>query len=232
MKIGMEMKLSAIAAIVVISFLYACSPMNKKYDRRCYKEDLKEIQSFGTAERDVLLLEYYIEKGDSLKIKNMKNITYGQLLEMAKNDKMRREINSFEKMDSIEAKKNSILVKKNLYKNILTVRMISHTVVKTDDGDGEFIVRLILNNYGEKGIKAFKGNILFTDLLGEVVKKTELKCDEPLESKESRTIYSRIKYNKNNESDRILEEMESEKINLIFEPLKIIFNDGFVWENI
>jgi hypothetical protein len=209
---------------LLILLLNSCGPMDKKFSRKEYKDDLKEIKNTGIPERDIILLEYYLSKADSTKI--AKGTTYKELLEMARNEKMKREIGKFIKEDSTKTIIGLQKQKNELVNNIITVSLVSIDLIKTDSADWEFKSSLNIFNKGNKDINAFKGIITFRDIFGETIRKEEFKYDMILKAGVIKSYNYILNYNKKNAADQMLAESEEEKIVFQFEPSKIIFIDG------
>lgn len=205
--------------------LVSCGPLDKKYNRNQYKEDLTEIRKTGAPERDILLLDYYIEKVINDSGRFTEGTTYKQILDKALNEKMKRELSEFRKRDSITAANSAVDKKEAQLKKVINVTLVSVALLKADDGSGEFTVLLNIQNNENKAVKAFKGIISFLDPLGEVIKKEEFKYDAVLKAKELKAYYYKMNYNEKIEGDQKLGDMESEKIGFTFNPVKIVFTD-------
>jgi hypothetical protein len=212
--------------LLMLAFLFAsCGPLNKQYNKNTFHNDLKEIKETGIPEEDTILLNYYIKNALVNGKKIDSNATYKQLLEKAKTEKTKREINAFMKEDSIKNASLKEKTKADELKKIISVAFVSVAATTSDQG-GEFTILLNIQNNGAKNIKAFKGIMIFYDLFGAVIKKYELKYNLIVNAKEAKTYYYRTKFNDKIESDVALSEMDEENIHFVFEPVQILFLDG------
>jgi hypothetical protein len=205
--------------------LVSCGPMNKRYNTKTYKNDIKEIKETGVSDGDTLLLSYYIQRANAKKEKIDSNSTYKELLEKARTEKMRREIKAFAYEDSAKATHQQEKARADELKKILSVAFVSVAVL-TSDAESEFTILLNIQNNGTKNIKAFKGTMTFYDLFGAAVKRYELKYDMQVNAKEIKSYYFKTKYNDKSESDIALSEMDEAGIRFVFQPQQILFLDG------
>lgn len=181
--------LGSFLALVAFS---ACNPLDKNYNRYTVEADYKKIIEVNEKEIDstqaAMFAEYLVKHGLMEKVKPSSHHTYRDFF----NDAMRQK----EKMDR-EALENAQLMKANdpqarldAIKKTLGVT-ISDTVAgskpKPKPGN-KMTWELTFVNLGQKNLKAFRGYIKFSDILGNEVAMVPVNVYKPLNAGDTLSV--------------------------------------------
>jgi hypothetical protein len=214
------MKLTYILALLF--FLIAgCTPLGKKYNKLTVNQDIKDIKEYGASASDVALLKFYIDNKDFRKVEINPNTTYEDLLEQAKLSLIGWELNDIK----IELKKIQEYALADSMRNIISIILISKDY--NDTGFKEFLqMKFNIHNNSEKDIKAFKGDLVFRNVFGDVLKKFGIECDILIASHQAIMYDAQVKYDPYVDSDSKFLDAAVEDLQFKFDPKLILFDDG------
>lgn len=214
--------------ILCILLLAGCaSPLDRKYSESTLEEDAKAIKS-KLDSNDANLLMGNLIRLTMLK-KDMTKMTYREIIEDGK--AWKREL------EKKEASEKALREKAEL-EEADRFRRLSEAVAvacyqkgyKTANYDDYITYAFAIQNKSEKGIRAIKGEIVFTDLFDDEISKLGFTYDQPIGSNSTVKWNATSEYNQFKESDRSLKNKELKDIKVIWKPEKIIFEDGSTLE--
>ncbi len=208
-----------------ILIFVSCSPLDKDYNPRNLKDDLTDIEEMGIPQSDLILLEGYLETQKMNNLTIDTTLSYEELLEKARTEKITLEVEWYKNHLT-----KTILEKKNQQTLDSLNSFFSLTLldkyVDTDAYRDYINVILNIENKSKIEIKGLRGTMNFYDLFGDLIKKSELKCDDPIPPKQSIQFTSRIVFNALLETDIVLMEKDKTKFYLVFKPTTILLANG------
>jgi hypothetical protein len=209
---------------LAVFLIAGCSPLDKKYSSLTVSQDLKDIKDYGASSADTALLHFFIDNKNFRKIDIKLNITYKQLLEQARFTLMNRELNDIKIYDETALKTAFVQAKIDSMRNVISTSLVS----KDNNNDFNDIIQMKFNihNNSEKDIRAFKGDIIFKDVFGDVLKKYDIECDILIAAHQAIMYNAQIKYDQFLDSDIKLLNAEVSDIQFVFDPKFILFDDG------
>ena len=211
--------------VCLLLLLSGCSPLGKKYNSSTINQDLKDIKDYGASSADTALLRFYIDNNNFRGTDIKPNATYKELLEQARFAFMSRELNDIKINDEIALQKVKEQAKMDSMRNVISVSLVSK-----DDNDSGFsdIIQMKFNvhNNGEKDIRAFRGDITFKDVFGDVLKKYDMECDILIAAHQAIMYNAQVKYDQLIDSDVKLLNADITDIQFVFNPKLILFDDG------
>jgi hypothetical protein len=211
--------------LIILVFVIACSPLDRDYNPKTVKEDLKTLREIGVPEYNVLLLEGYIKGQNMNDLDIDSTLTYEELLEVAKTEKMRLEMNWYINNLSKTLKQNREEKSIDSLNSFFTMTLMD----KSYDGDAfkDYIsIELNITNKSKANLKGLKGILIFYDLFGDVLKKSEIKCDIALPAGQSILFNARLPFNTLIDKDIELYQMDKSQFTIKFIPSEILFSDG------
>lgn len=87
-------------------------------------------------------------------------------------------------------------------------------------------IAFVFENKSNKDIKAFKGEAIFKDAFGEIIRKIGLTYDEGIKAGQKKNWYGEIQYNQFMEGHGKFRDTELENMKFEWKPKAIIFADG------
>lgn len=87
-------------------------------------------------------------------------------------------------------------------------------------------ITFVFENKGNKDIKAFKGEAVFKDAFGELIKKSNLTYDEGIKAGQKMNWNGSMKYNQFMDDHKKFRDTELENMKFEWRPKAIIFTDG------
>lgn len=87
-------------------------------------------------------------------------------------------------------------------------------------------ISVIFTNVSGSDIRAFDGNMVFTDILGNKIMDPRVVITEPLKAGANKAWTGEISFNKYSASDRKLASEKLENIRMEFSESKVLFSDG------
>lgn len=204
---------------VIAIILIACSnPLDKKFNKETAKEDFKTL---GLDSADNMLLAGALVKL-TLEQEDLTQMTYRDILEYGKNLKDEQEKKKAEEKALAEAaaKAEEERVKK-LYETA------DVTVVEkgfySEDHEWYVSFGFAVDNKVDKNIEVIEGNIVFSDLQDNEIKRISFDCDKPVAGHETINWTESVVYNKFIDSDVILKDKELKDLKVTWIPKKIVF---------
>lgn len=220
-----EMKnvMSLSKMLLLVMVLASCNnPMSKNYSRATYIQDMDAIrESSKISFDDIDLLTRYVAlsriAGNELEGK-----TYREILVKIKDI---RKANT-DQADLQTMEKDAARERMNPY---ITVALSGKNYSKVNNKDC-LIYTVIFQNQTAKNIKMVVGSISINDLLDREIIDIPIVLDEPLKANATEKKIYTVDYNNNNESDRSIRLKELVDLRILWNPLKIIFDNGTVVE--
>ena len=213
--------------IIILSLLLlvsSCAPLDRKYDNKTLQADLTAIKETGTPEQDVLLLNYYIQSRLMNKDTIQAGITYNDLLEQARIEKMQRDVQAMKQKDYENIMNIEKKTQVDSMKQIISVTLLSKNLTETDFREF-FSIGLKIENHSYENIKGLKGKMIFTDVFGDTIKTAELKYTSVLENYNFVFYNAQVNYDPYSEPDINLLNAQVNNIKLLFEPEMILFDN-------
>ncbi|MBY0360160.1 MAG: hypothetical protein K2W82_19310 [Candidatus Obscuribacterales bacterium] len=87
-------------------------------------------------------------------------------------------------------------------------------------------LKVAYENHSNKDIRGFKGTVVFNDLFGKLIAKSNLQEDEILPAGKAKKVALTIDYNQFLDTDTRLKTTELKNMNITWEPDTILFTDG------
>jgi hypothetical protein len=217
--------MKTLLTLCLLVLISGCSPLDKKYNNSTLTQDLKDIKDYGVSGSDTALLRFYIENKSFRKTDIQPNTTYKKLLELSRSAFTSRVLNDIKANDEVSLKKSLEQAKTDSMRNIISVSLFSKDY--NDNGFKESIqMKFNLHNNGEKDIRAFKGEIIFKDVFGDILKKYNMECDVLIAAHQAIVYNAQIKYDQLLDSDVKLLNSDISDIQFVFDPKLILFDDG------
>lgn len=210
--------------LISLAFLAACtSPLEKSYSEETFEQDTKELEAqLDTADLQLLV-------GSILRLsfegKDMSSMTYSEILENGKQWKAEQ--------DRIEAEQKALQEKAareeaeriERLQNAVMVTCYKKSYVEVDYQD-YITYGLAIENKTDKGIRAVKGILRFTDLFDDEISSIRFTYDERIAAGATAKWNAQTDYNQFIDEDVALRNKDLEDMKIVWEPIKIIFEDG------
>lgn len=204
---------------VAILFLISCNnPLHRTYSASTYESDMEAIRkSDKVSDEDAILLTQYIVLA-KLAGNSVEGKTYDDLLDKIKNFQQKTSELSAKETFEKEAKR------KRLYP-LLEVNLLDKTFTKL--GNKNVIAYTVsFKNTGRIKIKTIQGKLVINDLMEKPVTSLNVLLDEDIMPERTlRKIY-KIDYNDSDENDRRMRSKDLFDIRAVWDPEKIIFDNG------
>lgn len=210
--------------LISLAFLAACtSPLEKTYSEETFEQDSKELKAqLDTADLQLLV-------GSILRLsfegKDMSSMTYGEILENGKDWKAEQ--------DRLEAEQKALQEKaareeaeriKRL-QNAVMVTCFKKSYMEVDYQD-YLTYGFAIENKTDKEIRAIKGVLRFTDLFDDEISTIRFTYDERIAAGATNTWNAQTDYNQFKDEDVTLRNKDLEDLKIVWEPIKVIFEDG------
>ncbi|TRO65487.1 hypothetical protein [Christiangramia sabulilitoris] len=209
--------------LVLGLIMISCSsPLDKNYNKETMQEDLKQIGESGNVDDDEkkLIAGWIFKSG--LTGESLEGKSYSDILEEAKNYKKEQEELAARAQKEEEERRSKLGA-------ALTVAMY-------DKGYEEFRYQeyltygLAFKNKSDKNIRAFKGSLSIKDLFDTEIKSINLTIDDPIKAGETHKATYTTDYNQFMDSDSRLKNKDLDDLVIVWNPEKIIFDDGTTLE--
>lgn len=164
--------------ISLIGLLWSCSsPLDKKFSEETSEKDIKEIKSELDSTELMLLAGSMIRL--QMTGEKLEEMTYREILNNGKEWKVEQEkIEAEQKALAEKAKKEEEARIKKLTESVL-VSCYSKSFAEYDYQ--EYIkFKFVIQNKSDKGIRAVKGSISFTNLFDDEIKSLSFVYDQPI----------------------------------------------------
>lgn len=217
----MKNQLSLIAITIIL--ISCSSPMDKKFNEATSQEDIEVIKE-KIDSNDFQLLAGSIFR---LKFQNKKldEMTFAEILADGKIWKAEQEKKEAEQKALAEkaAKAEALRLKQ------LTEAVIVSCFEKgySEVGYEDYITyKFVVQNKSDKTIRAVKGSITFNNLFDEKIKSLSFVYDQPIKAGSEANWNATTDYNQFMDSDRKLKNKDLKDLKVVWNPEKVIFEDG------
>ncbi len=208
--------------------LFSCStPMEKKYNEKTALKDIQSIKSaIDSTEFNLLAGSVFRLK---LEDKKLEEMTYAEILEDGKKWKAEQEkIEAEQKALAEKAAKDEAERIKKLTESVI-VSCFEKGYSEVDYQD-YITYKFVILNKSEKAIRAVKGGITFTNLFDEKIKSLSFVYDKPIEAGEQVNWDATTEYNQFMSEDKTLKNKDLKDLKVVWNPEKILFEDGTTLE--
>jgi len=222
--IFMDMKSRLFSLVFFLSTIFSsCNdPMDKSYSPATYVNDIAAIrESNKISYDDIELLTQYIALS-KIAGNNLEGKTYDEILSKVKDI---RQANTDQK-ERVQMEKDAMRERMSGY---LRVNLSDKNFLKVDSKD-HFIYTVIFQNLSAKAIKMVVGSISLNDLLDREIKKIDIILDEELRPQATISKTYPVLYDPGNEHDKRIRSNNLVDLRIVWDPVKIIFEDGTVAE--
>ena len=219
-------KLSILIGMTAV--LFSCStPMEKKYNEKTALKDIQSIKSaIDSTEFNLLAGSVFRLK---LEDKKLEEMTYAEILEDGKKWKAEQEkIEAEQKALAEKAAKDEAERIKKLTESVI-VSCFEKGYSEVDYQD-YITYKFVILNKSEKAIRAVKGGITFTNLFDEKIKSLSFVYDKPIEAGEQVNWDVTTEYNQFMSEDKTLKNKDLKDLKVVWNPEKILFEDGTTLE--
>lgn len=218
-------QLIALLAFLVL-FTSSCdSALDRQYNESVMEEDLKAIVEEGELDTsEIFLLGMYVSFG-KLQGKDLSNKTYAEILTEAKTLQKEKRAQQQEQEKLANKTKQEEKAHHEKLRKTIGVAIYDKGFQEVDWQDYNTF-KFAFENKSDKGIRAFKGTVVFTDLFDEEIYSLNLTIDEPIPSGQTVTWNGQADYNPYREQDVVLRNKELDDLKIIWKPEKIIFTDN------
>ena len=194
--------------------------MDKTYRAASYINDIEAIrESDKVSDEDVELLTKYITLS-KLAGNELEGRTYEEILGKIK------EIKKASTDESDRQKMEKELARDRM-SSYLKVDLSDKSFSKVNNKDC-FTYTVTFQNTSSKNIKMIVGSISLNDLLDREIKNIEIVLDEALKANETLKKTYTVEYDHRNENDKRIRSKELVDIRVVWNPVKIIFEDGII----
>ena len=204
-------------------FMSCNSPLDRKFNQETVKEDFEAIES------KLDTTEFQLLTGSILRLKlqdkELEDMTYAEILEDGKEWKKEQEkVEAEQKALAEKAAKEEAERFKRLNQSV----MVSCYQKGFSEGDYEDYItyKFVIQNKSDKNIRAIKGAITFTNLFDDEIKTLTFVYDQPIPAGQEVNWNATTDYNQFMDDDQALKNKELKDLKVIWEPEKIIFEDG------
>lgn len=214
--------------IAMVVLMFSCSsPLDKKFDEETAKEDIEAIKG-KVDSTDLQLLA-----GSMIRLKfqdkKLEEMTYAEILEDGKKWKAEQE--------KIEAEQKA-LAEKAAREEAKRIKKLTEAVIVScfEKGYSEvdyqdyITYKFVIQNKSDKGIRAVKGGITFTNLFDEEIKSLNFVYDQPISAGQEVTWNATTDYNQFMDEDKTLKNKDLKDLKVVWKPEKVIFEDGTTFE--
>lgn len=192
--------------------------MNKDYNAATYVEDINAIiESNKVSYEDIELLTKYIALS-KIAGNNLQGKTYDEILVNIKSIRK----NNTDESDRAAMEKEAQRARMSSY---LAVNLSEKVFSKVNSKDC-FIYTVVFKNTSPKNIKTVVGSISVNDLLDREIKNIPIVVEEALKANTSFKKTFTIDYDPGNENDKRIRSKELIDLRVVWNPVKIIFEDG------
>jgi hypothetical protein len=214
--------------ISLIGLLWSCSsPLDRKFSEETSEKDIKEIKSELDSTELMLLAGSMIRL--QMTGEKLEEMTYREILDNGKEWKAEQEkIEAEQKALAEKAKKEEEARIKKLTESVL-VSCYSKSFAEYDYQ--EYITyKFVIQNKSDKGIRAVKGSISFTNLFDDEIKSLSFVYDQPIAAGKEVTWNAQTDYNQFMDDDVALKNKDLKDLKVVWKPEKVIFEDGTTLE--
>lgn len=206
------MKILPHTLLLIILLLSACSnPLNTKYNPDTLEEDMKVLKEELPTEDFELIGAYILSQ--AMQNNSLEGDSYKSILATAKEQKAIQEQREAENAAKVEEMKGYVDI--NLKEKDTATRNYRSKIYLTID----------LINKSDKDIKAFKGKVHFADVMDDHFYSIALSVDNPLPADSTVEWFGGVDHNEFIDGVDKLARTKLDKLNVSWEPTKILFMD-------
>lgn len=207
---------------IIYTVLIAASctnPLDKKYNSKTFIEDAKEIDTTDSKIIVATVFRSAIEK------KEIEGLTYRELLNQGKIYKAEQERIAAEEMALAEKAATEEAQRIAKLKDALTVTVFAKGF---DEGRIRSYIsyKFVFQNKTPQDIRAFTGQISFTDLFDKEIKRFNITYDQTIKRRATVNWEAQTDYNEFKDEDVRLANKPLENLKVVWYPEKILFGGG------
>ncbi len=196
--------------------------MNKTYNSQSYVNDIETIREGNKVSyEDIEIMTRYIALA-KIAGNDLEGKTYGEILDKIKNI---RNANANQSMQ-LEMEKEA---KRERMSSYLSVNLSDKIFSKINNKDC-FTYTVTFRNTSSKNIKLVVGSISLNDLLDREIKSIQIILDGNLKANSSLKKTYTVHYDHGNENDKRIRSKDLVDLRVLWNPVKIIFEDGIMAE--
>ena len=215
--------------IAIIGLLWSCSSvLDEKYTQNPSDEVVEQIKEKLTPDEMEIFAESVVRLHFS--DENLQEMTYGEILEKGKEWEAEQEKI---KIEEEEEEEKAIQEETERIEKLSKFVKVNCSEKYFEEYEGEYYLTYILDiqNNSDQAIKAFKGDVVFTDLYDEVLTILELEYEDGVINSGEEVIYEfSTGYDEYDDDDVKIGNKELENLKVSWEPSAIIFKDGSIIE--
>lgn len=204
--------------LIVIIFCSCNNPLHRPYNPATYEEDMQAIQKSNKVnDEDLQTLAKYIMLA-KLSGNDVTGKSYGDIIDKIKSLQQNND----------ELSNRDAMVKEAKRKRLspfLEVNLQNKTFAKKNNKD-VLVFTVIVKNTGTQKIKTVTGNLLVNDLMEKPIKNLSIFLDEDISPGQTLIKTYTIDYNDSDENDRRMRSKDFFDIRIVWNPEKIIFENG------
>lgn len=214
--------------ILSLIILIGCSnPSEKKYSKENHANDIIELEQSGVSKEDIKIMESYIALKEMQKIftgkNNIEYFTYQNLLDSAHFvQKQANEILAIREKENQQKRENELMLITEMNKYISIIYLSKE---KIDQSYKNYLkVNFKLENISDKNISGVKFEVIYKNIFGDEIHKSEYNCEETVNKNSSRN-YSHAYYTiLNDATDKVIA-TAPDKLTVEITPKVIVFED-------
>lgn len=202
----------------IIIFASCNNPLHRTYSPATYEEDMQAIRkSDKVSDEDLEILAKYIILA-KLSGNDVSGKSYDDILDIMKSFQQKNdELNN---RDDIEKE-----AKRKRLSPFLEVKLQKKTFTKANNKN-VLVYTVSVKNNGTLKIKTVTGNLTLNDFMGKPITNLNIFLDEDISHGQILTKIYNIDYNDDNENDRRIRSKDLFDIRAVWNPEKIIFENG------
>lgn len=215
--------------ILLILFVFGCNdPLKKRYNKEALENDIAAFKKAQVDSTDIVLISLGILRGE-LQGKDMEGKSYQEIL---------KEMEIWQEQQRIEEAKQKELAEKAKAEELRRIKRLREAVRISvfEKGFTEYnyqdyiTYKFVLENQTNSDIQAVTGSVIFTDLFDKEIKTLNLTYDDGIKANSRINWRAQTDYNQFINEDQTLKNKDLNKIKVIWNPEKILFTDGSIWE--
>jgi len=202
----------------VIIFSSCNDPLHRTCNPATYEEDIRAIRKSNKAsDEDLQTLTKYIMLA-KLSGNDVTGKSYDDLIDKIKS--LRQNKDALNNRDALEKE-----ARRQRLSPFLEVNLQNKTFARKNNRD-VLLFTVALKNTGTQKIKTVTGNLRINDLMEKPVKNLSIFLDEDISPGQILTKTYTIDYNDADENDRRMRSKDFFDIRIVWDPEKIIFDNG------
>jgi hypothetical protein len=204
--------------LLVIIFSSCNNPLHRSYDPATYEEDMRAIRkSNKVSDEDLETLAKYIVLAE-LSGNDITGKSYDDIIDQIK--RVRQNNDELNNRDAMEKE-----ARRKRLSPFLEVNLQNKTFAKKNYKD-VLVFTVVFKNTGNQKIKTVTGNLALHDLMEKPIKDLSIFLDEDILPGQTLTRTVINGYNDANENDRRMRSKDFFDIRTVWNPEKIIFENG------